>query len=91
MAIGAITVDFEDDSWNDAALVAFLNDNGSLAPGGGPAYVAGGAEEDYDESGQIAVTGNGAEGNAFGVTLVRPAYGNFTATASRTVTYGDSN
>ena len=71
------TVPSDVDGWID-----IFNPGGNLAPGGGPAYLNGGSAD--DDLGAVGVAGN-----LIAVTLVRPAYQDFTAQETTAVVAAD--
>ncbi len=66
---------------NSAAWIAIFNPGANLAPGGGAAYLAAGAND------ALGAVGAAGDGNA--VTVIKPAYQDFTAQETTTVVATD--
>ena len=66
------TVPSDSDGW-----IAIFNPGSNLAPGGGQAYLAAGAD---DTLGAV-----GASGDSLGVTVIKPKYQDFTSTETTVV------
>ena len=60
-----------------AGWIAIFNPSNVVAPGGGPAYLTGAAN---DALGAVGVAGNG-----LGVTIIKPGYQDFTAQETTSV------
>ena len=74
-------------NYTQAGLVALLNGNGGIAPGGGAPYVEGNGDADTGAIG-VAVTGTLA-GADWAATFERPIIYGFTQTDTRTANWRD--
>ncbi len=90
LSMGLVTTANMDTDMTAAKLAERLNASGGTSPTGAAAYKAGAHAEADDISGQVAIEVSGTiTGGDYAATFTRPAYADFTATTSKTVSWAD--